>query len=320
MRLFWRLTAGFSLLFIVLALLPFALPLDESGTDPTSLADPQGRFIELEAGRVYLVEQGPAQGTPVVLVHGLFGGAHTWRQTLPALAENGYRAIAFDRLGAGLSDKPASADYSQAAQADQLVELLDALGIERAVLLGHSAGGGVVAHTALRHPQRVQGLAWAAPALLAGGPPPFVGSLLRLPSVERWARLATRAVFTPQRLSDSVSAFYADPSAADEATLSGYTRLLQTPAWEMGLVGLTRDSAANKLSEAQLAQVGQASAVHLLLWGELDATVPLAQSEGLLALWPAAQRVVLPGLGHQPMEEDAAAFNEALLAWLAQQG
>jgi len=316
MRLLWRLTAGFSLLFIVLALLPFALPLDESGTDPVALADADGRFIDLAAGRVYLVEQGPADGLPVVLVHGLFGGTHTWRQTLPALAAAGRRAIAFDRLGSGLSGKPASADYSQAAQADQVAELLDILGLERAVLVGHSAGGGVVAHFALRHPQRLHGLVFAAPALLSGGPPPFVGGLVRLPSVERWARLATRALLTPQRLSESVRAFYADPGAADEATLQGYTRTLQTPAWELGLIGLTRDSASNKLSEAQLAQVGQAAPV-LLLWGEQDTTVPLAQSEALLELWPAAQRVTFPTLGHQPMEEDADAFNTALLAWLA---
>ena len=316
MRLFWRLTTGFSLLFTVLALLPFVIPLDESGADPAALADSDGRFIDLAAGRVYLVEQGSAEGPPIVLVHGLFGGVHTWRQTLPALSEAGYRAIAFDRLGSGLSDKPTSADYSQPAQADQLAELLDALRIERAFVIGHSAGGGVVAHFALRHPQRLLGLGFAAPALLSGGPPPFVGELVRLPSVERWARLATRALLTPERLTTSVRAFYADPSAADEAVLSGYARTLQTPSWELGLIGLTRDSATNKLSIEQLRQVGQANPT--LLWGELDQAVPLSQSDELLALWPSAQRVVFPGLGHQPMEEDPKAFNAALLAWLAE--
>lgn len=82
----------------------------------------------------------------------------------------------------------------------------------------------------------------------------------------------------------------------------------------MGLIGLTRDAAGNKLSEAAVASI---TAPTLLLWGEADTWTPLAQAEQLQALLPTVSGLTtFPASGHQPMEEAPQAFNDALLAFL----
>jgi pimeloyl-ACP methyl ester carboxylesterase len=107
------------------------------------------RMAVTEAGR------GPA----VVLCHGFPELAYSWRHQVPALAGAGFRAIAPDQRGYGDTDRPpAVADYDIHHLTGDLVGLLDALGIERAVFAGHDWGGTVVWSMALLHPARVAGV------------------------------------------------------------------------------------------------------------------------------------------------------------------
>lgn len=122
------------------------------------------RFVGLsppEALRV--LETG--DGDPVVLIPGLFGSAFGFRHVVPMLAAAGYRAIVVEPLGVGGSSRPESADYSLTAQADRLDRALEALGVERAVIVAHAAAGSIAFRLAYRHPQRV-----AAVVSLDGGP------------------------------------------------------------------------------------------------------------------------------------------------------
>ena len=97
-----------------------------------------------------------ATGPAVLFVHGLGGSAYAWWAQLAACEAGGYRAIAYDQRGAGRSSKPAG-PYSVEQWAEDLVGLLDALGIERAALVGHSVGCMVAEHAALRLGERVRG-------------------------------------------------------------------------------------------------------------------------------------------------------------------
>lgn len=100
-------------------------------------------------------EQG--QGVPIVLVHGLPSNATDWARTPELLAARGFRAIAYDRIGYGYSSRPALTDgnYTLRSNADDLLDLLNARGIQKAVLVGWSYGGGVVQLLASEHPERV---------------------------------------------------------------------------------------------------------------------------------------------------------------------
>ena len=104
-------------------------------------------------------EAGPRDSFPVVLCHGFPELAFYWRHQLPALAEAGYRAIAPDQRGYGKTSRPADVrDYDMAHLTGDLVGLLDAFGIEKAVFCGHDWGGSVVWAMPLYHPERVAGV------------------------------------------------------------------------------------------------------------------------------------------------------------------
>ncbi len=304
-----------AVLIIVLLVVPFFIPLTDKEVDRLSLAIDGGRFINIDGLQTYVVERGPKDGTPVIFIHGLFGSTYTWRNQLDALAVAGYRAIAFDRPGSGLTDKPTTVNYSHASQANFTAALLDMLIIPKAVIVGHSVGGNVLLHFALSHPQRVDRLVIVDGAIVRqSGPPSFVGKLVAFQPITRWAQIIIRAFFNQQRLEESLRSFYADPTTATPDTIAAYWRTFQTKAWDIGLIGLTRDSADNKLSEAQ---VNSISTRTLLLWGQRDTWTPLAQGERLKGLLSNLNTfAVIPGVGHQPMEEAPIVFNKYLLDFL----
>jgi pimeloyl-ACP methyl ester carboxylesterase len=91
----------------------------------------------------------------VVLIPGLFGSSFGYRKLIPKLAEAGYRALAIEPLGVGGSARPDKADYSLTAQADRIAAALPSLGVERAVLVAHSAAASIAFRMAYRHPERV---------------------------------------------------------------------------------------------------------------------------------------------------------------------
>lgn len=215
---------------IVLLGFPFLVPLPEAGVDPQTLAVDGGRFVTVDGLQTYVVERGPSDGTAVIFLHGLFGSTYTWRNQLDVAADAGYRAIAFDRPGAGLSAKPESADYSHASQADFTAALLDALNLPQVVIVGHSAGGNVLAHFALRHADRVTRLVIVDGAIVGqSGPPGFVSSFVAFPPILRWGRIGARALFTQDRLADTLRSFYADPATATRKS-SRHTGARSKPA------------------------------------------------------------------------------------------
>ena len=117
-----------------------------------------GRSVLANGIRTNYLQEG--EGEPVVLVHGSGPGvsAHAnWRLTIPTLAQQ-FRVYALDMVGFGFTERPAQIDYNLQTWTDQLIGFLDALGIERASLVGNSFGGAIVLHAADQHPQRVNRL------------------------------------------------------------------------------------------------------------------------------------------------------------------
>jgi len=146
---------------------------------PARSLDISARIIALRSGlRVRLVEGGPANGEPVLMLHGWGASAYGFRHAFDRLGKHGLRVIAADLRGFGLSDKPAAAGaYSLANYREDVDEMLDALGVERAFLVGHSMGGGVALQYALARPDRVRALSLISPTNLVDIP------LLRVPKL-----------------------------------------------------------------------------------------------------------------------------------------
>lgn len=306
---------GLAVLLLVAIFLigPYLLPLP-TGAAPSTLADPEGTFVEVNGLQTYYVATGPETGDPVILLHGLGGSTFSWRENLDALAAAGYRAIAVDRPGFGLTAKPLAFDYGHANQADFVVGFMDALGIDQAVLVGHSAGGGVIAHTAALHAERVAALVYVDGAVGSStNRPEWLGGVVAFPPITRWVQVLAPVIVSRDRFTGLLASAYGPAFEVTPAIEAGYARVLDANDWQNGLVGLVRDAAGNALPQDTVAEL---TAPTLIMWGELDTWITLAQGEALLELLPFAEWRTYPDAGHLPMEEAPDAFNRDLIAFL----
>jgi pimeloyl-ACP methyl ester carboxylesterase len=154
--------------------------------------------LSYQGHRIGFDEYGEGE-RPIVLAHGLLMNRHMFDRLGPALAKRGNRVICVDLLGHGRSDQPDDLRlYSMPLFAEQILALLDHLGLERAVVGGTSLGANVALELAVRHPQRVEGLFIEMPVLdnaLAGIAAIFAPILLGLrmgrPAIEVSSRLAS---------------------------------------------------------------------------------------------------------------------------------
>jgi pimeloyl-ACP methyl ester carboxylesterase len=122
---------------------------------------PAGRFIDVPGARLHVVERG--QGPALLLVHGLAGQLCHFTYALVDQLATQCRVVAVDRPGSGYSVRAPNASAALGAQADVLAALIDALGLGRPLVVGHSLGGAVALALAQRHPERVAGLLLLAP-------------------------------------------------------------------------------------------------------------------------------------------------------------
>jgi 2-hydroxymuconate-semialdehyde hydrolase len=116
---------------------------------------PATSFLSTRSGRVHILDVG--KGDPILLVHGSGSSIAEWQEGFADLLASEHRVIAFDSYGFGLSDRNHPLQYGLALWSRQAVDVLDGLEIERAVVLGHSAGGAVAALLAADHPERFRG-------------------------------------------------------------------------------------------------------------------------------------------------------------------
>jgi pimeloyl-ACP methyl ester carboxylesterase len=125
-----------------------------------SLAVPiEHTTISTNGIRLHVVQAGPADGTPVILLHGFPEFWYGWKHQIPALAEAGFRVYAPDQRGYNLSDKPSGASaYTLDQLMGDVIGLMDAIGQEKVYLVAHDWGAVVAWWTAIHHPQRLHKL------------------------------------------------------------------------------------------------------------------------------------------------------------------
>lgn len=309
---------------VLLALIVFVGPLVVPIPPPPDtvpvreLADPDSRFLTVEGIDLHYKEQG--EGEPVMLLlHGFGASTFSWREVMAPLARHG-RVIAVDAPGFGLTERPLPGTwqernpYARETQADLMVALMDALGIDRAIVFGHSAGGATALFVAARHPERVTALVLAAPAAYTAGPPSWVRPLVRLPQIRRLGPLLVRQIarYSEQALASA----WHDPDRITPEVLEGYRRPLRAEHWDVGLWQLTL-AAGPPLPEGAVADLRLPV---LVVTGAEDTFVPAADSERLAAEAPDSEFVVIDECGHVPQEECPRQFLAAVEAFFAERG
>lgn len=150
----------------------------QGSLSPQRTESPQGSFIQLNSLRLHVIEAGPSDGPPVILLHGFPEFWYGWRNQIPSLVEAGCRLLAPDQRGYNLSDKPSGLSaYRMDVLARDVIGLMDVFGFQKASLVGHDWGGAIAWVTAVLHPERVEKLA----VLNAPYPPVTFHTLLRHP-------------------------------------------------------------------------------------------------------------------------------------------
>lgn len=309
MRLWVKILIGAAL---VLLIGPFLIPVPPvAGVPAEDLADRDSRFTEINGIQVHYKLAG--EGEPaVLLLHGFGASVFSWRDVLKPLAE--YRkVVAFDRPAFGLTQRPlkwqGENPYSMEAQVNLTLGLMDELGLERAILIGHSAGGAVAVETALAAPDRIAGLVLVAPALEGYGLKPWARVLLNLPQMRRLGPLLVRAIAS--RGTDLLNRAWYDQDTLSQEVAAGYKKPLQADNWDRALWEYTRASE----SVSQYGRLDDLTMPVLVITGDSDQVVPPEKSRAAAKVL-GVEAVLFANCGHLPQEEFPAQFTEVVLEFL----
>jgi len=272
--------------------------------------------MQIDGGRMRYLRAG--SGSPLILLHGLFGYSFSWRFTVPALAP--YATVyAPDGMGAGFSDRVPGIDQSMPGIADRVLRFIAALGISSFDLLGTSHGGAVAMMAAaecLANPKlpQVQRLILVAPVnpYSANGRrlAPFFGTphgaaLFRL----TLARMRFMFRYWHARM-------YGDRKLIRPGTLEGYMAALEKPGlFDHGLNIVKTWSKDLRTLQATLPRLSALPT--FFMWGEKDNAVYASSAAPLIKFFPKSRLIVFPGIGHLPYEECPEEFNRALIEFLA---
>jgi len=261
---------------------------------------PAGRMVEVEGGRLHLVELGPAQAPAIVLLHGASGNLEDMRFAIGERLAARYRVILIDRPGHGWSDRPhGAADASPARQADLIHQALRNIGVRRAIIVGHSWSGALATAYTLAYPDQVSGLVLLSPVThpwpggvafinhIAAAPvlgPLFVRTFV-LPAGYFLLRPGVAAVFSPQT------------PPPDYAARTAVALILRPSEFRANAQDLVR---LKKFVTAQASRYGEIKAPVAIISGDVTDQIVWTDlhSRGSARQMPNATLDVLPGIGH----------------------
>lgn len=302
----------------------------------------------VSAGDTNLAIYERGEGPAIVLVHGWPEIAYSWKNQLAPLADAGYRAIALDLKGFGRSDAPhEKALYDSRAMTSDLVGLLDALEIEKAVFCGHDWGGALVWPLAQMHPHRVAGVIGVCTPHVAPPPVPplsiikkrygethyfiqfqdegacekiftgmeekFFKLMFRRPaSREIWEKLVPQIFDLPGRLTHG-------PEPSTDELIIGMDEIARyTEAYKRsgfhGGINLYRNIDMNY----EIAKTLNPVIEHPALWigAEDDLFLPPEAADGMATLVPDLEKHVIADCGHWVMWQQPETLNRLLVDWL----
>lgn len=279
---------------------------------PAGHSEYRTNFLRLRSGlSIRAVETGNTGAPAVVLVPGWGCSVYSFRFTMPALAQAGYRAIAVDLKGHGLSDKPTTpAEYTIDSLVEHLAEILDALGLERPHLVGHSMGGSLLYHFAARYPDRTGPLGLLSPVGLSGVPPMRIYHAL----TPRFL-LPILRLFTPRLpVKVALARVYGDRGTYTDEDVDQYWAPIRFPGSPVALREFLHAYDWNASERRSLAPV---SIRAIGIWGSKDHLMPRDGMALYQRLIPGIELHEVVGAGHVAPEEAPDEVNRELIRFFA---
>lgn len=292
--------------------------MDESQlSEPTRRWLAQGRHVDIDGRRVFLVERG--QGPAVLLMHGFPTSCYDWRGVMDGLA--GYRCLAFDFPGYGLSDKPAAYSYSLFQQADVVEALASTLGIAEAHVVSHDMGTSVHTELLARTLEGRLGFRIASSTFLNGS------MLMDMATITPFQQLLASNQTLPQAIAicEAMSVNYVDglksimkrPQSLSEEDAAVMQDLLlyqegnrRIPA----LAGYMRERYVHK--ERWIGALKRTSSPVQFVWADGDPIANVEMGRALSREVSQARYVELAGLGHFLLMEDPPAVAQHILEFI----
>lgn len=264
-----------------------------------------GKFAEIGDGlKIHYHERG--SGQPVIFLHGGGQGASgisNWKLNLDHFAKQGYRALAPDALGYGLSSKPEDATFNVTFLVDGLRRFLDALKIEKAVLVGNSMGGAMAIRLAQDLPQRVEKLIVMGP----GG----IGEMSRyaaMPGIQMLFKLGQDPEGpTPEKLRTMFEMIVYDKRLI--------TDNLITERYEVAVLQPRRVFQTLRIDDLS-PRLGELRMPFLVLWGRDDKFCPVEGGMEIIKACDSARLVVFAQCGHWVQTEKVEVFNNLCVDFL----
>ncbi len=275
----------------------YEVPAGEDDEDEE--AAQQTAFIETPSGRLRYASKGEEGGETVVLIHGFGGDLDNWLFNIDALAE--WASVhALDLPGHGQSSKaldPPGLD----ALADAALQLMDALEIEAAHLVGHSMGGSIAATIAQKVPDRTTSLTLISPAGL--------GEEINSAYIDGFVKGATRRELKPV-LQD----LFADPQLASRQMVDDLLKYKRLDGVTDVLTALAASQFADGRQQTRVADALSAMDLPIqVIWGAEDKVIPASHANAVSG----AKVEVIDGAGHMVQMEEASAVNALIKSHIA---
>ena len=294
-------------LAVALKLLTRPSDVDWARSRDTVFHSQHSHFTRVGPVTVHYQEAGAKTGRPLILLHGFASSTLVWSKVFLNLADAGFRVIAPDLLGYGYTGKPRNGEYTIAGQAKLIVGLLDQLGIERATIVGSSYGGAVAATCALDYQERIERLVLVG---TVNNDRPLQFKLMRVFGSRVFGDVISPLLIGSRRLLRMRMKRVYDRHAwvLDERRVQARHLPLRAAATQRAIIRTVRLWDANRISrDAHL--ISQPT---LLLWGDNDPEIPLADGERLNAEIADSRLIVFLNCGHLPHEEYPDEFVEVV--------
>ncbi len=251
---------------------------------------------------------------PVVLLHGLVSQSYGWREVMPALAKQGFRAIAPDWIGAGRSEEPEKREfgYNPDAFVEVFGQWLDAMELDKVSLVVQGFQGSVGIQYALRNPDRIHRLAILNAPIVPEAKLPWKIKQMGVPLM---GEVITQDPILVDRTLEGGGGYVVEDKDLDEyrrpfLKSSSAGRCLQAT-----IQGLKLKASTQEISKG----LKSMDKPVLLAWGDRDPWLPIEQVKDLVKALPDGKLVALEEVGHYPQEDWHEKVTEALLPFLRAQ-
>lgn len=257
-------------------------------------SDPETRFVDTRSGRVHVLDVGSGDDV-ILLLHGTGRSVADWQEGLAQRLGHSFRVIGIDYYGLGLSDRTHSGRYGIALWAEQAIDVLDALDIERVTAVGHSAGGAVAAILTADHPERVDRAVFIGHGMAMD--PVQIVPILPIIGEFAMARTAIFSDIFSEEHERRLKAAYA--ITGTRAALLTYLRRQYT------IDGLRLVTGTYEDIERPVLQIH----------GGKDASIPVTAARGLTPRMADARFLAFEGIGHDVHIEEPDRLAEAIMSF-----